>query len=214
MRVLIVSQLDGAVIEARLPAGCLFHVANAWEGAAEVIVDYMRAASPASLLSGWSVMAGEYRHVRGAALTRARVSLADGMASQEPLLDHDAEFPAIHARDTGHAYRHLLCLERSPRRPVDTPGYDQLAYVDMQSGDRKVFCFGDDWLVEEHLLIDGGDVSAPLWAIGTALDARSQQTVLSVFELSSLDVGPVAQARLPYALPLGLHGTFVPTVFQ
>jgi carotenoid cleavage dioxygenase len=159
-------------------------------------------------------MAGEYRHVRGATLTRARVSLSDGLASQVPLVDHDAEFPSIHASDTGRAYRRLLCLERSTGRPVDTPGYDQLAYIDMQSGDRKVFTLGDDWLVEEHLLVDGGDPSAPRWAVGTALDTASRQTVLSVFELSSLDAGPVAQARLPYALPLGLHGTFVPTVFQ
>jgi all-trans-8'-apo-beta-carotenal 15,15'-oxygenase len=214
MRVLVVSQSDGTLVsQAQLPAGCLFHVANAWEGVANIMVDYMRSADPSSLLAGWSVMAGEYRHLRGAALTRARIALPESSASQEPLLDHDAEFPTIRAGDAGRAYRHLLCLERTPGRPKDVPGYDQLAYVDVQSGDRKVYRFGDDWLVEEHLLVEGVDPSAPQWAIGTALDTGSRQTVLSVFELSALDAGPVTQARLPYALPLGLHGTFVSTVF-
>jgi all-trans-8'-apo-beta-carotenal 15,15'-oxygenase len=213
MRVLIVSQSDGSVRHGQLPAGCVFHVANAWEAQGEIIVDYMRSANPASLVAGWSVMAGEYRHVRGAALTRARVSLSDGSASQAPLLDHDAEFPSIHVADIGRAYQHLLCVERTPSRADDVPGYDQLAYVDMQSGGRRVYHFGADWLVEEHLLVAGSDSSAARWAVGTGLDARARQTVLSVFDLKMLEAGPIAQARLPYALPLGLHGTFVPSVF-
>jgi len=32
--------------------------------------------------------------------------------------------------------------------------------------------------------------------------------VLSIFDCERLADGPVAQARLPYALPLGLHGFF------
>jgi all-trans-8'-apo-beta-carotenal 15,15'-oxygenase len=213
MRVLIVSQSDGSVSDARLPAGCVFHVANAWEDHGEIIVDYMRSANPASLLAGWSVMAGEYRHVRGAALTRARLALSNGSASQAQLLDHDAEFPSIHVGDTGRTYQHLLCVERTPGRADDVPGYDQLAYVDVQSGGRRVYHFGGNWLVEEHLLVAGSDSSAPLWAVGIGLDAGARQTVLSVFDLSTLEAGPIAQARLPYALPLGLHGTFVSSVF-
>ncbi|MCW5656756.1 MAG: carotenoid oxygenase family protein [Burkholderiaceae bacterium] len=213
MRVLIVSQSDGSVIEGRLPAGCLFHVANAWEDKAQVVVDYMRSADPSSLLAGWSVMAGEYRHRRGAALTRARIALPDGSASQEALLNHDAEFPTVRASDTGKVYRHLLCLERTQSRPQDVPGYDQLAYIDAQTGDRRVHHFGDAWLAEEHLLVGEMENSAPRWAVGSGLDLNAKQTVLSVFDLRSLEAGPVAQARLPYALPLGLHGTFVPVVF-
>lgn len=213
MRVMIVSQSDGTVRYGQLPAGSVFHVANAWEAQDEVIVDYMRSATPAALLAGWSVMAGEYRHVHGAALTRARFSLSSDLASQAPLLDHDAEFPSIHAADTGRAYQHLLCVERTPGRACDLPGYDQLAYIDLQSGKRRVYHYGDDWLVEEHLLVAESDRSAPRWALGTALDASTGQTVLSVFELSTLEAGPLAQAWLPYALPLGLHGTFVPSVF-
>ncbi|MCW5660126.1 MAG: carotenoid oxygenase family protein [Burkholderiaceae bacterium] len=213
MRVLIVSQSDASVRESQLPAGCVFHVANAWEARDEIVVDYMRSANPSSLLAGWSVMAGEYRHARGAALTRARVALSNGSGSQAQLIDHDAEFPCIHVADTGCEYQHLLCIERTPDRAANVPGYDQLAYVDTRSGGRRVYHFGGDWLVEEHLLVTASESSAPRWAIGTALDACARQTVLSVFDLSTLEAGPIAQARLPYALPLGLHGTFVPSAF-
>ena len=46
------------------------------------------------------------------------------------------------------------------------------------------------------------------WLVGTALDLRTARTVVSVFDATDLAAGPVARARLPYALPLGLHGSF------
>ena len=47
------------------------------------------------------------------------------------------------------------------------------------------------------------------WLIGTALDIARGRTLLSVFDARDLSAGPLACARLPYALPLGLHGKFV-----
>ena len=46
------------------------------------------------------------------------------------------------------------------------------------------------------------------WAIGTALDLTTNATMLSIFDALNLAAGPIVQARLPYALPLGFHGTF------
>ena len=214
MRVLVVDQADGTVMNSRLPAGCVFHVANAWEDRDTIWIDYMRSADPSSLLAGWSVMAGEYRHRRGAALTRARVDMSDASASQELLFNHDAEFPAIRCADTGRKYTQLICVERSLDRSAAVPGYDQLALLDPTSRTRQVYSFGSDWLVEEHVLVEGNDPTHTGWAIGTALDAAAGQTVVSVFDLDRFERGPAAQARLPYALPLGLHGTFVRFMFE
>jgi all-trans-8'-apo-beta-carotenal 15,15'-oxygenase len=210
MRVLVVRKTDASTIEFRLPPGCLFHVANAWEQDGRLHVDYMRSSDPSSLLAGWSVMAGEYRHMRGPALTRVTIDLERGTAVQEPLLEHDAEFPSILPADVGQPYRHLLCLERSESRPRDLPGYDGLALVDVTTGTRRTFSFGDDWLLEEHVPAASEDAHRPKWAVGTAIDLRSKVTVVTVFNADNVSSGPVARARLPYALPLGLHGTFVP----
>lgn len=70
------------------------------------------------------------------------------------------------------------------------------------------FSYGDGWLVEEHLFIDTPGEVAPRWVAGTALDTRADNTVLSIFDAAHISDGPIAQARLPYSLPLGLHGTF------
>lgn len=209
MRAVVVRKADASIIEFRLPAGCLFHVANAWEEGDRIHVDYMASANPLSLMAGWSVMAGEYRHFKGAALTRATLNLKDGTARQEALIDHDAEFPSVLPSDVSLPYRHVLCLERSEGRARDVPGYDRVALIDVAASARHAFSFGDDWLVEEHVLVAGKDTRTPQWAIGTALDLRHKVTVLSVFNTDDLTSGPVACARLPYALPLGLHGIFV-----
>ncbi|WP_265685709.1 carotenoid oxygenase family protein, partial [Verminephrobacter eiseniae] len=64
------------------------------------------------------------------------------------------------------------------------------------------------FLVEEHVFVPDG--AQPGWIRGTALDFVQRTTVLSCFAADDLAAGPVAQARLPYALPPGLHGAFVP----
>ena len=46
------------------------------------------------------------------------------------------------------------------------------------------------------------------WLVGTTYDARRRITRVNVLEASRVSAGPVAQAALPYWLPLGFHGNF------
>ena len=43
---------------------------------------------------------------------------------------------------------------------------------------------------------------------GTTFDARRQATLLNLLDAAHIEDGPIAQAVLPYALPLGFHGNF------
>ncbi len=121
----------------------------------------------------------------------------------------EAEFPVVESADIGRRHRRLLCLERSAGRRQDVPGFDEVALVDVECGDGQRYSYGDDWLVEEHMLAQAHDEERARWVVGTALDLKVQATVLSVFDVEHFAVGPTAQARPPYALPLGLHGTYV-----
>ena len=44
--------------------------------------------------------------------------------------------------------------------------------------------------------------------LGTTFDARRQATVLNLLDAAHIADGPIAQAVLPYLLPLGFHGNF------
>ena len=105
-----------------------------------------------------------------------------------------------------------MCIGRSARRDVGVPGYDELVSFAVETGSAQRYSFGADRLIEEHVLVpDPSDPSGPaLWAVGTALDLQRGRTVMSVFRADQISDGPVAQATLPYAIPVGLHGCFVP----
>ena len=47
------------------------------------------------------------------------------------------------------------------------------------------------------------------WLLGTVLDTKAGITRLTLFDAAHLQDGPIAQAALPYSLPLGFHGHFV-----
>jgi all-trans-8'-apo-beta-carotenal 15,15'-oxygenase len=56
----------------------------------------------------------------------------------------------------------------------------------------------------------GTTAEAEGWLVGTTLDTNTKRTQLHLFDARNLADGPVAVATLPYALPLGLHGSFKP----
>lgn len=211
-RVLVVSKADWSQRWYQLPPSCMFHFANAWEDAAGVIhVQLMSAAGPVSLFAGWTMMRGEYQHRSGAHMVLMELT-PDGCASQERVADLEAEFPVVDPTVVGRRNATVLCIGRSARRDPGVPGYDELVSFAVETGHAQRYSFGADWLVEEHVLVpDASDPSGPAqWAVGTALDLQRGRTVLSVFRADQISDGPVAQATLPYAVPIGLHGCFVP----
>jgi carotenoid cleavage dioxygenase len=70
--------------------------------------------------------------------------------------------------------------------------------------------YGAHQIVEEHVLVPkpGGRGELDAWLLGTTFDARRQATVLNLLDAAHIEDGPVAQAVLPYWLPLGFHGNF------
>ena len=64
---------------------------------------------------------------------------------------------------------------------------------------------------EEHLFVPrpGSAPESDGWIVGTAIDYAAEQSLLNVFDAANVADGPLVTARLPYALPIGLHGKFV-----
>ena len=209
MRALVIDKKDWKRQQVlALPAGFLFHIGNAWEEetarGTTIHVDYMRSADASSVLTSTrEVMRG--RLVQGASpmLTVARLDLGTGQATQSewPI---EAEFPRIDPRSTGMRHRHVV---HAAKLLDGVPFFGAVARTDVESGVSQRFSYGPQTLVEEHVVVPDGQGAG--WVIGTALDCTRKRTVLSCFAADALADGPVAQATLPYALPLGLHGAFV-----
>jgi len=191
-----------------LPAGFLFHVGNAWEEdtprGARIHIDYVRSDNAdAVFTTNREVMRG--RRVKGndPRLTVATLDLGTGRATQEALAP-EAEFPRIDPRRVGLRHRHVVHATQTRR---ELPGFGAVARTDVETGRSQQFSHGAQAIVEEHVFVPDG--AGPGWVLGTTLDLVRRKTVLSCFAADHLASGPVAQATLPYALPLGLHGAFV-----
>ncbi|GGD17004.1 carotenoid oxygenase family protein [Aquisalinus flavus] len=64
-----------------------------------------------------------------------------------------------------------------------------------------------DTLLGEHVVIPGAD--GKTWLIGTQFDAARGRSLVSLFDGDHIDHGPLALWRLPYVIPIPLHGTWV-----
>jgi carotenoid cleavage dioxygenase len=106
----------------------------------------------------------------------------------------------------------MFVASRSPALPQELFGMNVVARMDTDSGRMQRFDYGGATLVEEHVFVPrAGAPEGQGWLVGTARDLVTRKTSFSVFDASAVDAGPIAQAKLPYGLPLALHGAFVGT---
>lgn len=209
MRVLVVDKTDWKQQQVLLlPSGFLFHLGNAWEeetaSGTVIHLDYARSADASSVLKDTrEVMRARLVGAPGPVLTVVSLHLRSGKATQADL-GVEAEFPRIHPQRAGLRHRHVL---HATKTNGGLPLWSAVASTNVETGVSQSYRHGPQAIVEEHVWVPDG--RGPGWVIGTHLDYAQKNTVLSCFAADALADGPVAQARLSYALPLGLHGVFV-----
>ena len=140
----------------------------------------------------------------------ATLDLSTGRAAVQAV-PGEVEFPRIDPRRIGLPARWLLTGAAwrtfEGRNNALLHGVQLL---DTHTGRARRFDYGEHVVVEEHILVPkpgkAGELDA--WVLGTTFDARRQATVLNLLDAARLEDGPIAQAVLPYVLPLGFHGNF------
>ena len=217
LRVLVMDKND--VTKRRvfeLPPQFVFHVGNAHDTADGAIELSFIGAPDATFLdqSAVAMMAGRPLPPNASTLQTVRLDLATGRAPLRAY-EGDVEFPRIDPRRIGLPVRHIVTtagwLPYSSRHGAMRHGVQVL---DTHSGRTRRFDYGDQTLAEEHVLVpkpgrvgEGrGELDA--WLLGTTYDARRRATVLNLLDAAHVEDGPIAQAVLPYMLPLGFHGNF------
>ena len=112
--------------------------------------------------------------------------------------------PAVPARDDTRAF-HDTVTTASARGH-----FNGVARIDRARGRIEVHDYGADAFAEEHLFVPrAGARDGEGWLVGTVYDVPTRTTRVVVLDAARPAGGPVAEARLPYGVPLGLHGTFV-----
>lgn len=215
LRVLVMEKADitrRRVFE--LPAEMVFHVGNAHDTAdGGVVLSWVGAPDTWFLDRGAvSLMAGKPEAAGTAVLRVARFEMSTGRVQMLQSQDGEAEFPRVHPQLVGREARHLLTAAAWPvhasRRGV--PLLHGVQLLDTKTGRTRRFDYGEHAVAEEHVIVPKPGRSGELdaWLLGTSFDARRQATVLNLLDAAHIEDGPIAQAVLPYALPLGFHGNF------
>ncbi|MEM9529501.1 MAG: carotenoid oxygenase family protein [Pseudomonadota bacterium] len=218
-RVLVVDKNNFELVkEFELPAQWVFHFGNGFDDGRDVIrFDAARHDNPDVMLRTFrSVMRGEWTPVRDARWYEYTLNLNTGKATESRTLNDGVgvEFPKISPQESTRRHRRVVLLSSGQRnRDLNRPGDLREVSCWHREADRLAsYAYPSHYLVEEHQLVTDAQADAGRggWILGTALNLKEQATEINVFRADHLADGPVARARLPYALPLGLHGVYVP----
>jgi len=208
-RILVVDKNSLAVARRHeLPACFVFHHGNAFEEADGTIrFDCVRHPDPRVMTEFTRyVMRGESRPAGATATMLVRLDPSGGTQSQ--ILEGSVEFPRVDPRRIGRRHSRVWSVEVGSFAGEPSGGVIRL---DLEAGASDLYRFGPQIQAEEHVYVPrpGGNEGEG-WLLGTHLDAKAGVTRLAVFDALKLSAGPLAVASLPYPLPLGLHGNFVP----
>ncbi|MEP7043081.1 MAG: carotenoid oxygenase family protein [Dokdonella sp.] len=190
--------------------GAVYHYADAYERRGEIVVNAVRHDDLADMRSP---MAAAMRGERGSAATKMELvslhlDLTRGRARWQASGVRGLEFPTFDRRHDTAAPSRLFAPARV--EPAAAPYFNAIAAIDPARERRSVHVYGADILAEEHVFVPkpGSRRVGEGWLVGSLLDARRGRSGVAVLDAEHVGDGPLAQAWLPYAMPLGFHGTF------
>jgi all-trans-8'-apo-beta-carotenal 15,15'-oxygenase len=195
-----------------LPAQMVFHVGNAYERRdGSIALSFVGVPSDQFLVRGAvAFVAGHLVPVDDPMLQSAVLDMTTGRASVEAL-PGAIEFPRIDPRRIGIAARYVASVAAWKDTPRRRGGlFHGVQVRDLQTGRVDRFDYGEQAVVEEHILVPKprGTGELDAWLVGTIFDAKRKVTIVNVLDARHVSAGPIAQAALPYWLPLGFHGNF------
>lgn len=193
----------------------VFHVGNAYERSSangtEIVLNYVGSRDE-NFLTGAAVaiMRGEHSSSGDARMRTATLNLATNKATTTSYEELPEEFPRLDPRFIGMNARYVLTPTSWRKSSTTETSFHGIQVRNVDSGKTMRFDYGDDFTVEEHIVVarPGGSRELDGWVVGSAFDAKSQRTCVSVFDATNINNGPLARAWLPYWLPLGFHGNF------
>ncbi|MEC9345837.1 MAG: carotenoid oxygenase family protein [Pseudomonadota bacterium] len=195
-----------------LPAFWVYHFSNAWaDGPDRIRFGFPRYPDPSATTGSFrAVMDGSALSGTFATWHEAVLDLDRARYSETPVIEGPAaEFPRVHPDLTGRRTDRTVMLLADAGAAAAHPFFTTTAMLDGSSGRVDAFRHGATELAEEAIYVPAGADERGGWILNTVLDYAAGRTRLKVFEADNVSGGPVAVASLPYALPLGLHGTFV-----
>ncbi len=205
LRVLVVDKNDFSLKATHeFPACFLFHFGNAWEEKDGTIrFDGCRYPNLEVLNRMENIMQGDTFLMKDTISQTVIFTIyPDGKTKQEAFAG-STEFPRIYPALTGKRNEKIFTIGDTK----NAQWADSIRSMSIDTGKIDQYVYGEDYLVEEHVLIEKPKQKGG-YLIGTALNWKKQQSCVSLFDAENIKAGPLARAWLEFHIPLGFHGNF------
>lgn len=144
-------------------------------------------------------------------LARWTLDPVRGTVRQQQLDDRPVEYPRIDELVAGRPHRSGYCtiLADDPHRPEPVG----LVHYDLLRDESVRFDPGPDRYPGEAVFVRAADGKAEGegWILTLVYDATRDASDLVILDATSFAGPPVASVHLPYRVPFGAHGSWIPT---
>ncbi len=192
-----------------LPSFMVFHFGNAWEENNVIRVDFVKSDNLDTVSDYMpKIMRGELARSVDSHAAFLKIDLNTGRLTMESRKEQ-VEFPRIDPRFVAVRNRQVFYPTYVGAAEKNW-GFNSMMRLDKDSGKTDTYSFGEDFRLEEHVLVakPGSSREGEGWLVGVGFDVARQQSFATVFDAMNLQAGPIALAHLPYWVPLCFHGNF------
>lgn len=213
-QVLVIEKDDlSAVTQIEIDPFWVYHFGNAYDvSVSQIGFDFALHDDPTFMTKdAFAAMDGSWDGAASAASRYAQATV--NLRTKSVQIENAPEFGQVEflqtdMRENLSSHQYALMLGQPDGK--DVFGFNRLVLVDRSTGQASSFDVGNTEILEEHLIVPKPGHGSDFWIMGTTLDWQKGVTNLAVYEGKHLADGPIMQAQMDLALPLGLHGTFLP----
>ncbi|MCZ6893040.1 MAG: carotenoid oxygenase family protein [Gammaproteobacteria bacterium] len=213
---MVIDKNTGQVVaQGDAPAAFMWHSMNAYEQGDSIVADFVGYDEPDHFIGAdpyfERIMRGEpgLFHAPGT-LRRYRIQLSSGRVEESIVDGGHFEFPMIDVRRAGRTYRFGYLAEAGQ----GTGWHDSVARIDMDTGAKSRFTFGEGVQVGEPVVVPHADSDPDtrpqsVWLLSVIFKADTRTSALAVIDGEHIEDGPIATVELDHATPLSFHGTWM-----
>ena len=179
----------------------VFHPMNAYEDGDKIVLDVSRFPK---LAFGPEDEGGE-----PAVLHRWIIDREAEKVIEQPIDDRPADFPRVADRVVGlpHRYGYMMATGEQ----MEDFGQALFKY-DLRTGAQQTCELGPGLSAGEPVFASAGARASEDegWLLTFVHDAAEDRSDLAIFDATQLEQGPVARVHLPFRVPNGFHGSWIP----
>jgi all-trans-8'-apo-beta-carotenal 15,15'-oxygenase len=213
-RIWVMPRGAGEVQTLETTACFVFHHANAYEAGDTLVIDSICYENFPTVDPDQDFRDIDFNSIPEGQLWRFRLNLAANSVEREAIATRCCEFPTLNPNNAGRPYQFVTI--GTAHEPTGNAPLQALLKLDLHSGTETVWSAAPHGFMSEPLFVAKPHASAEDegWILSLVYDAAHHRTDVVILDNQALEKGPLARLHLTHHVPYGLHGCFVPQVFD